>query len=155
MAAVTWGTALSHIDSFVLASPDIASEEFDGEYVILDLGSGRYFSLSGLAAAVWRGLVDGHSVSTLGAGLAAGDERIGLVAQAAEAMVGHGLLRRGGQPPNGPVPDAILAALAEAEPVLRIEVFDDLADLLVADPIHDVDETAGWPHRPAAAGTVE
>ena len=27
----------------------------------------------------------------------------------------------------------------------RIEIFDDLAELIFADPIHDVDEQAGWP----------
>ena len=26
-----------------------------------------------------------------------------------------------------------------------IEVFDDLAELIFGDPIHDVDEQAGWP----------
>jgi hypothetical protein len=32
----------------------------------------------------------------------------------------------------------------------RIEVFDDLAELISADPIHDVDEQVGWPTpRPA------
>lgn len=146
---------MSHIDTFVLASPDIASEEFDGEFVVLDLGSGRYFSLSGLAAVVWRGLVDGHPVSMLTAGLAAGDERIALVTQAADALVGHGLLRPSTSPSAAPPTETLPAALAAAEPVLRIEVFDDLADLLVADPIHDVDDKAGWPHRPAPAEPVD
>ena len=32
----------------------------------------------------------------------------------------------------------------------QIEVFDDLAELIFADPIHDVDEQVGWPApRPA------
>ena len=31
-------------------------------------------------------------------------------------------------------------------------MFSDLADLIMADPIHDVEETAGWPIRkPIAA----
>lgn len=32
----------------------------------------------------------------------------------------------------------------------EIEVFDDLAQLILADPIHDVDAEAGWPMRRAA-----
>jgi len=32
----------------------------------------------------------------------------------------------------------------------EIEVFDDLAQLILADPIHDVDAEAGWPMRKAA-----
>jgi hypothetical protein len=32
----------------------------------------------------------------------------------------------------------------------QIEIFDDLAELIFADPIHDVDEQVGWPTpRPA------
>jgi hypothetical protein len=29
-----------------------------------------------------------------------------------------------------------------------IEVYDDLSDLILADPIHDVDEKQGWPKLP-------
>lgn len=30
---------------------------------------------------------------------------------------------------------------------LEINMYDDMADLLTADPIHDVDETFGWPEK--------
>ena len=33
----------------------------------------------------------------------------------------------------------------------EVESFDDLAELMKADPIHDVDAEFGWPHRPADA----
>ena len=32
-----------------------------------------------------------------------------------------------------------------SEQPAHIEVFDDLAGLIFADPIHDVDEQIGWP----------
>jgi hypothetical protein len=37
--------------------------------------------------------------------------------------------------------------LSALDGAIKLEVFDDLSELLVADPIHDVDEEAGWPHR--------
>jgi hypothetical protein len=40
--------------------------------------------------------------------------------------------------------------MAAAGMTFDLAVFDDLADLLIADPVHDVDEEAGWPHRPAS-----
>jgi len=29
-----------------------------------------------------------------------------------------------------------------------VEVFNDLADLIAIDPVHEVDASAGWPMRP-------
>lgn len=47
--------------------------------------------------------------------------------------------RAGAAGPSGP----IVASWDGASP--QINVFDDLAELIFADPIHDVDEQAGWP----------
>ena len=43
----------------------------------------------------------------------------------------------------GDIPAPTDQTWSDEEP--RIEVFDDLAELILADPIHDVDEQAGWP----------
>ena len=61
----------------------------------------------------------------------------------------HGLLIPG----SSATPDAALATELLTADGFGVEVFDDLADLLVADPIHDVDQEAGWPHRPGDADT--
>ena len=37
------------------------------------------------------------------------------------------------------------AIAAWSEGVLRFERFNDMQDLLILDPIHEVDEEAGWP----------
>jgi hypothetical protein len=31
-----------------------------------------------------------------------------------------------------------------------VDVYDDLAELIYADPVHDVDEQAGWPKKRSA-----
>jgi hypothetical protein len=133
-------------DTFALRDSDIAAEDFDGEFVVLDLTVGRYFSLAGGAAIAWRALAGGH---TLGAAVTAfpeADPRRGAVMQFAEQLVTYQLLKAGA---GAPAPDpAVLAQLAASPGPFEIEVFDDLADLLLADPIHDVDAEAGWPHLP-------
>jgi hypothetical protein len=45
-------------------------------------------------------------------------------------------------------PEEIADELAGAAGPFTVEMFDDLADLILTDPIHDVDQNAGWPHRP-------
>lgn len=138
--------------TFEVAGANIAAEEFDNEYVVLDLANGHYFSLAGITALVWRGLVDGHSVEALCEGLGADNQRQALVRETHEELLSRGLLRESETAASPVVPIAELAGLmAAAEPEMQLDMFDDLADLLKADPIHDVDENAGWPHRPADA----
>jgi len=128
---------------FRLRSRDIASEDFDGEYVVLDLASGKYFSLLGGSAIVWRGIMAGHSLDSLCAQMPADDAKRQAVGQLLEALVGHALIISDEQ--VGEAPAEISAELAASAGPFEVDVFDDLADLLVADPIHDVDPETGWP----------
>jgi hypothetical protein len=131
-------------DTFAPRSADVASEDFDGEFVVLDLANGRYFSLLGGSAIVWRGLTSGHSVETLCAGLPIGDDRRAEVAGLVEALLTHNLIVVSAIPVADP-PREVPSDLASASGPFTVEVFDDLADLLLADPIHDVDPETGWP----------
>ena len=53
------------LDGLEVAEPDCIAEDFGGEIVVLNSTSGVYYSLSGLAAAVWRDLMAAHSVESL------------------------------------------------------------------------------------------
>ncbi|MEO6394319.1 MAG: PqqD family protein [Devosia sp.] len=134
-------------DRFVPRSEDVASEGFDGEFVVLDLKSGKYFSLIGGAGVVWRGLMSGHSIKTLCAQLAPADSRRADVARLIETLVGHGLIVVASGPAPVP-PHDVTVELAGASGTFTIETFDDLADFMLADPIHDVDPDTGWPTMP-------
>ena len=138
------------MQTYNLASPDIAAEEFDGEYVVLDLKNGMYYSVGPAASVVWRALLAGNSADALAAGLPAGDARVEQIAQAAEAFVTHGLLVPAAREAGEPVA-AFIEDLLAREADFRIEAYADLADLLIADPIHDVDAEMGWPKRPDPA----
>jgi Coenzyme PQQ synthesis protein D (PqqD) len=139
--------------AYVVASPDIVSEEFEGEFVVLDLGSGTYYSMDTAASALWRAIVSGVSVDSLAAAL---EEAPGVNAQFihefAEKLVAYGCLTKSDAPGSAPADPATVAVLKVSARPPVVEVFDDLADLIKADPIHDVEETAGWPVRkPIAA----
>lgn len=134
---------------FVPRSRDVASEDFNGEYVVLDLESGKYFGLLDGSAIVWRGLMAGHSLTTLCAGIPEGDPRLVEIGALVATLVEHQLLIPAASP-VGNEPAEVVAALAASKGPYPVEMFDDLADLLLADPIHDVDQEAGWPFlRPA------
>jgi hypothetical protein len=70
----------------------------------------------------------------------------------AEKLVEYGCLARSGMPGSATVDPATIEALMTSQALPTVEVFDDLAELIMADPIHDVEEAAGWPVRkPIAA----
>jgi hypothetical protein len=143
----------AYATGYAVASADIVSEEFEGEFVVLDLGCGKYYSMDAAASALWRAIVAGASLKDLGEAL---EEAPGVNAQSvhefAEKLVGYGCLARSDVPGAAPVDPATIDLLRSSSSPPTVEVFEDLADLILADPIHDVEETAGWPVRkPIAA----
>lgn len=133
---------------YAISAPDVVSEDFNGQVVILNLSDGRYFSLGGIAPSVWNNLLEGNTPQAILDSVAA--QRPELTAETArfvEQLVELGLISQ--HDGNGSDFSGVVTDAWAGEPP-RIEVFDDLAELIFADPIHDVDEQAGWPTpRPA------
>ena len=133
---------------YAISAPDVVSEDFNGQIVILNLSDGRYFSLGGIASSVWSNLLVGIIPQVIFDSIK--QQRPELSEEAAQfvdRLIELKLIRQheGGE---ADFPSTINEAWAGDAP--RIEVFDDLAELIFADPIHDVDEQAGWPTpRPA------
>jgi len=141
---------------FCIKEPNVIQEIIDGEAIIADLGSGFYFSLDSTGSQIWAALIDGASVDNIIDACVAGfsGEREGM----AESI--HKLLSRLQEeqlivPRDGEqnAGDADLTGVitasggAFAAPVLS--KYTDMEQLLLLDPIHDVDET-GWPNEPRA-----
>jgi hypothetical protein len=102
---------------------------------------------------VWKDLVAGHPREEIVDALAGLDPEL---APKAMTLVDH-LVERGLMRPSIRAVDAAplgeLGSLAMALTGVReilLESFDDMRDLVVADPIHEVEEEAGWPVRKAA-----
>jgi hypothetical protein len=131
-----------------VASANIVDETFEDETVVVDLDSGTYFSLTELASCIWTAL-PGATRDELVAQVVdryrdAGDEAGRSVAAFLDALEAEGLVRADGH--DGPSPGPLPPTPERFAPP-RFEKFDDMQDLLLLDPIHDVDET-GWPTRP-------
>jgi hypothetical protein len=132
---------------FSTVVPDAASELFDGELIIAHYGSGYYYSVSEAGALVWQGLRSGLSLEETLAWLSGHFPDAAGLAEAVEgfagAMSAEGLLTPTEVPEKGEaVPETLPAAFGAPE----FERFEDLQELLMLDPVHDVAE-AGWPRR--------
>ncbi|MER8912969.1 PqqD family protein [Mesorhizobium sp. M0761] len=116
--------------------------------MVLNLASGHYFSVSPSGSAVLDGIIGGFDLSEVTDALAAAeparrDEIRGFLAR----IIDHGLVA----PDVGAMALPLTAAWRDVArtvsgPML-LEAFDDIADLITADPIHDTDPSAGWPVR--------
>ncbi|MGU3576668.1 hypothetical protein ACLBWZ_14110 [Brucellaceae bacterium C25G] len=125
--------------------PQITWEEFDNEYVVLDLDSGRYFNFSGGAAIVWRGVLAGYSPDAFSLALADDKDALTAFQRFFTDLNTNGLITL--DDIEAIKPENLTEEIAAAGRDFNFESFDDLAALLVADPIHDVETEAGWPHR--------
>ena len=139
---------------FTVCGPQVIHETIDGEVVIINLESGNYYSLRGTGACVWETIVAGMDAGDIADHLAAAFdgldappdistffeslEREGLITRSTESSVLAGSAL---SPVDGP-------RSAYAPPVL--EGFTDMQDLILLDPVHEVDEAYGWP-RPKSA----
>jgi hypothetical protein len=142
-------------------APQVIHETIDGEVIVINLTTGNYYSVKGSGAAVW-GALQGSPPSV--------DELVSLLQPAFDApaddvdagvrafvddLFAEGLVVRDDATPNTPPTgdDATLPAGQEFERP-RLEKYTDMQDLVLLDPVHEVDQT-GWPHpRPDDAAPL-
>lgn len=134
---------------YLVINKRIVADDFDDEMVLIDVHKGLYFSMRGSAPDIWKSFIEPQSKSSLLHRLEGevAEDRLQSVAQAVDKMVEHELLVSVPPPESGSTVVPSLAATAFALPVL--DVFTDMAELIAIDPVHEVDEAAGWPVRPA------
>lgn len=132
----------------------IAHQTVDGEVITIDFTNGRYFSMRGAAAEIWQLLAAATPL----------DEAIALYQRdnpGAAATVETEIRRFVSElvtanlmtpSETAPTPDnAREAALAPRGPYSApiLEKFEDMSELILLDPVHDVTEL-GWPHAAPA-----
>lgn len=125
-------------------------ETIDGETLLIDSASGHLVLLGGIGATLWQRLLGGAAVDPL----------IGEIAMqfGAEAGAACGAFLQALTEAQIAVAAASAGAAAVPPPAWpaafvapTLECYDDIADIIAMDPIHDVDQGAGWPRRPGDA----
>ena len=134
----------------VPSRPDVIDEVIAGEAVIVHLGSGRYFALNPAATELWVWFGSGRSTADLAAVLEAAPAPWQAAAQPlVDAWVDEQLLVSA---PRSVDREIGASPISDAVPEMRM--FTDLEDLLLLDPIHDIEVGAdGFPTaRPQQLG---
>ena len=132
---------------YKIATRGVAFEHFEDETVAINLPIGHYYSMRGTAHFVFQQLGQGSDIPQIVAALTATYEIAPEDAQTAtesfiEALNEAQLLTETDTITEFVRPENSTRLPFEA-PVL--ETHDDMEELLMLDPIHDVSPTEGWP----------
>jgi hypothetical protein len=138
-------------DRYHVNKPDVILENFDDEIVIVNLASGNYYSVDAIGAEIWTMLHNGATAAEIAVQLSREYEAAAsIIEQAVTEFIREALSEKlivsdanaGARiyPLNTPAPNV---RKPFASPALH--KYTDMQELLLVDPIHEVDET-GWPN---------
>jgi hypothetical protein len=144
------GAGFGRHSTFAPPTADVVFEAFPDETIAVNLETGRYFSLDPIGAETLELLTSGRELGATIEHLAVryDADPVGVelaVVDFTRRSLAEGLLQAACERSSAdacPVPEA--AGIAFSPPTLII--YSDMEDLLLLDPIHEVDAT-GWPVR--------
>ena len=143
---------------FQLNTPSVAAEDVDGEVIAINMATGVYVSMVGWSAWAWHQVVSGVTPRAIAAhlearGIAEGADH---VARFVDALVADRLVVASTASSTATSDNTSETALPPSPEVeftgLTAERHTDMEDLILLDPVHDVDAAEGWPR---AAATTE
>ena len=135
---------------FQINEPNISSEEIDGEIIIVNLLNGNYYSAQDMGAYVWGRISHGESLEDIQTSLCQRfrEKETTIRDQLPvffDKLESEELIVRAGDSyeTGSTIIDADMPG-QYAEP--KLNCYSDMKDLLLLDPIHDV-EDEGWPKK--------
>ena len=136
--------------------PQVINEMIDSEAIIINLVSGSYYTLDSLGGEVWELLEKSPSVEDIVTQLSfrydASDD---VIRSAVENLLEELSREQLVAPDDGSGAASSLPSRSRSAQRLpfrapRLEKFTDMQDLILLDPVHEVD-SRGWPHASADA----
>jgi Coenzyme PQQ synthesis protein D (PqqD) len=138
------------VTTYQVNAPKVVYEAFEDETVLINLDTGNYYSFSGTGALIWDRIVSGEPIASIIEYL---QERFADAADIAPSvedfvreLVKDNLIVKNS---SGVVKNIKQAKAQVASPTRFekpvLQKYSDMQDLLLLDPIHEVDEM-GWPH---------
>jgi len=133
-------------------TPNVVHETIDGEAILLDLKSGNYFSLDGAGAIIWEFIEKtGNWNEAIDLMINSNEAQKDTISKTTRSFVEklvkeQLLVEAKGDIKTIDVSELIqkLKSAAQDFTIPVVNKYSDMQDLLLLDPIHEVDEK-GWP----------
>ena len=138
---------------FKINSPAVINDTIEGESVIINLQNGFYYSLDDIGSVIWNGLISQYSIEEIISAFITRfsedkerviNEMTELISELKkESLIVMLTEKEQNNIRHDKTFEIEESTLSFDKPVLN--KFGDMQDLLLLDPIHEVDE-AGWPY---------
>lgn len=128
--------------TYAISGSGIIHETLDDEVIIANLNEGIYYSIRGSGTLIWQFLIANHSLSSIEFLFSEKYNQPIALSSFIEELQKENILIPSKLSSASPVTPAWPATFQD--PVL--ERYDEMKNLLMLDPIHEVDEQ-GWPHQ--------
>jgi hypothetical protein len=134
--------------AYVQNAESVTSETFEEETVLINFVTGVYFSLSGSAPLIWSLLQTPASLDEILASIV-DDPKV--ARDVVQAMLDHLIAENCVLIVQAEEPEIGRLRTPKYEPYSPpvVDTFHDLKELILVDPVHEIDEIDGWPHRPS------
>jgi hypothetical protein len=124
--------------TYTINTTKAVGEVLDGEAIIINLETGSYYSMNPSGSSIWEALSANSSIDT----------SLPETKHFLSFLVSEGIIAEA-TPSEGSTHEETTNNTPIFVPQEKptIEKYTDMQEMLLADPIHDVD-TAGWPNMP-------
>ena len=125
----------------------------DEQYIVLNYVNGEYYAFDTASSAVLRAFTEGYDTAAVaeayktlcGVDTGAEDKISAYLKRLLDMEI---LIETGDEAgEKGDLTSYLKISDDKQIPELDFQVFNDVADLLLMDPIHEVDDNAGWPKQ--------
>jgi Coenzyme PQQ synthesis protein D (PqqD) len=136
---------------FVVRNRQVIHRMIDDEVVMIDLETGNYFTFGGSATRMWACIEAGMSLRDTLEHLQESFEGDSPVMEQGIRWLLDRLLEENLIVPTDEPPRRSMSVASEgdrqdySDPAF--ERYDDMADLILLDPVHEIDQEEGWPKR--------
>lgn len=142
-----------------VTNPQVIHETIEGETIIIDLGSGTYFSLQGSAPAIWNAISRGQNENQIIERLRSlygpeTPEVESTVTAFVQELIDSSLIAPGNGEADTAAAEPVSAGQPEPFAPPRLERYTDMQEIILLDPVHKVD-SQGWPNAAPTASASE
>ena len=131
--------------SYRLNSPSCIAEAVDGDLIVINLASGRYYNMRHETVSVWNALTSGVSPSDLILGNTWNNVQQLNFQKHVQFLLNEQLIVALSNLTIGlKTPEILINEVGES---FHVDVFTDMEEMLRLDPIHDASADTGWPNK--------
>ena len=137
---------------FKIKGPQVIHETIDGEVVIVNLETGNYYSLADTGQRIWAAVERAASLDDIVLEIRASHDGMdhdveGTVSSFLEELEREGLIAA--LPETESSTAGTVTAVVGPRETFKVPVlqkFQDMQELILLDPVHEIQEDLGWPH---------